>query len=97
MPFFKKYNNKKVAIIGYTDNTGEKFYNLSLSLKRAKAVYEYLITRGVAKERLSFKGKGELDPVASNDTEEGQAANRRVEFVMEDTQEEKEDKAKRRR
>jgi len=76
---FLKANPKyKAEIQGYTDSKGSAAYNLKLSTKRAKAVYEALISLGVDKNRLSYKGYGEANPIASNDTEEGKAKNRRV-------------------
>lgn len=71
-----------IRISGYTDNVGSDKDNLVLSQKRAEAVVQYLTTHGVAAERLTAKGYGESDPVASNDTEAGRAQNRRTEFVI---------------
>jgi len=65
---------------GYTDNTGSEAYNQKLSEARAKAVRDYFIKQGIAPERVRAKGFGETDPVASNDTAEGRAMNRRVEL-----------------
>jgi len=70
-----------VLIEGHTDSTGPDDYNLALSLKRAKAVEMYMVSKGIAANRLSTKGLGESDPIASNDTKEGRAKNRRVEFI----------------
>ena len=55
---------------------------MGLSLRRAKAVEDYIVSQGVAEERMDVKGLGETDPLASNDTKEGRAENRRVEFVV---------------
>ena len=72
--------NYKVSIIGYTDSKGTKQYNKELSLRRAESVEEKLIELGLAPEKIiETKGNGDLNPVASNDTEEGRAANRRIE------------------
>jgi OOP family OmpA-OmpF porin len=71
-----------VRIEGHTDADGEDDYNLSLSDQRAKSVMAYLVEHGVAAERLSAKGYGELRPVAPNDTEDGKAKNRRVDFMI---------------
>jgi OOP family OmpA-OmpF porin len=68
----------KAEIQGYTDSKGSALYNQKLSERRAKAVYEALIKLGVSKDRLSYKGYGEANPIASNDTESGKAKNRRV-------------------
>jgi OOP family OmpA-OmpF porin len=76
---FLKANPKyKVEIQGYTDNKGSEKYNENLSRKRAKTVYNALISLGISKDRLSYKGYGESNPIASNSTEEGRAKNRRV-------------------
>ncbi|MCW3787633.1 OmpA family protein [Plebeiibacterium sediminum] len=72
----------KAKIIGYTDNVGSKDYNINLSNKRAEQVYNYLIEAGIDKTRLSHQGKGMADPVATNDTEEGRAKNRRTEMKI---------------
>ncbi|RJP69895.1 MAG: OmpA family protein [Candidatus Abyssobacteria bacterium SURF_17] len=70
----------KVEIRGHTDSAGSDAYNQTLSEKRAQAVMDYLLSKGVGADRLSAKGMGESNPVASNDTPEGRAQNRRVEF-----------------
>jgi len=72
-----------LTIMGHTDNTGTLKKNLLLSQARAKAVADYLITRGVAKRRLKWKGFGQSYPIADNATETGRAVNRRVEFQLE--------------
>ncbi|TAJ55132.1 MAG: hypothetical protein EPN60_05095 [Nevskiaceae bacterium] len=72
----------KVQVTGHTDSLGPQSYNLTLSQKRAKSVIAYLTSVGVATERLSAEGEGEFSPIASNDTEEGRAKNRRVEFKI---------------
>ncbi|SEG24277.1 OmpA family protein [Parabacteroides chinchillae] len=71
-----------IKIVGYTDNTGKVDYNQLLSEKRAKSVYDYLMLQGVSSDRMIYEGKGVHDPVASNDTPEGRALNRRVEIVI---------------
>lgn len=68
-------------IIGHTDSTGDADYNLGLSLRRAQAVSDYLVSTGVSAEKLREVGRGEEEPIASNDTAEGQAQNRRVEII----------------
>jgi outer membrane protein OmpA-like peptidoglycan-associated protein len=70
-----------VAINGYTDSIGSEAYNLKLSQRRADAVRGFLVNKGVAASRLTTKGFGKADPVASNATPEGRAQNRRVELV----------------
>lgn len=74
--------NLKVRIEGHTDSVGPEAYNMDLSLKRAEAVMNYLVSRGVEAYRMEALGKGEDYPVASNDTEEGRAHNRRIEFIV---------------
>ena len=70
----------KISITGYTDSKGTKEYNRELSLRRAESVEEKLIELGLAPEKIiETKGNGDLNPVASNDIEEGRAANRRIE------------------
>jgi len=72
----------KVAIHGHTDNVGKDEDNLLLSDNRSKSVYNYLTELGISPTRLSYKGLGETQPVATNDTEAGRAKNRRTEFVI---------------
>ncbi|MEI6408428.1 MAG: OmpA family protein [Bacteroidota bacterium] len=69
-----------IQINGHTDNVGSEASNLTLSEARAKAVYNYLIQKGIASDRLKYKGFGKSKPVTPNDTEEGRAKNRRTEF-----------------
>lgn len=69
-------------IIGHTDSVGDADYNIGLSMRRAEAVAAYLVSTGIATEKLRVLGRGETDPIASNDTKEGQAQNRRVEIVV---------------
>lgn len=76
----KKYPDTNVIVEGNTDNTGSADFNQKLSEKRAKAVADYAISLGVADFRLTTLGKGENNPVASNDTAEGRTKNRRVEI-----------------
>ncbi len=70
----------KVEIQGHTDNIGSAAYNMKLSLRRAQAVADYLISHGISPSRLTVKGYGFTRPVASNDTPEGRALNRRVQI-----------------
>jgi outer membrane protein OmpA-like peptidoglycan-associated protein len=69
----------KVAILGHTDSQGADDYNRDLSERRAATVMAWLVARGITADRLTAVGMGEAEPVASNDTPEGQAENRRVE------------------
>jgi outer membrane protein OmpA-like peptidoglycan-associated protein len=70
-----------VAINGYTYSVGSDAYNLKLSQRRAESVRDFLVKKGVAAARLTTKGHGKADPVASNETPEGRAQNRRVDLV----------------
>jgi len=70
----------RVRIEGHADSTGPADYNQGLSLRRAEAVRKYLVDRGISITRLSVDGKGEAEPLVSNDTRAGRAVNRRVEF-----------------
>ncbi|MEO8961950.1 MAG: OmpA family protein, partial [Ginsengibacter sp.] len=72
----------KILISGYTDNVGQPEDNLKLSTGRAVSVVNYLLSKGVDNSRLSFKGFGDANPVAGNDTEEGRALNRRTELSV---------------
>ena len=78
----KKNPKMKVEIEGHTDSIGTAEYNLGLSQKRADAVQDHLISEGIGAERLQAVGKGEADPLVSNELKEGRAKNRRVEFVV---------------
>ena len=72
----------KIEIGGHTDNSGTEELNKKLSENRAKSVYDYLIAKGVAAGRLSYKGYAAAKPVADNNTPEGKAKNRRTEFLV---------------
>jgi outer membrane protein OmpA-like peptidoglycan-associated protein len=78
--FIQKNAGMKVEIAGHTDNVGTTEYNKKLSQQRANAVVEYLLSNGIDKSSLIAVGYGETKPVATNDTDEGKAKNRRVEF-----------------
>ena len=79
--FLTKNQSLEISIIGHTDNRGEFHHNQELSMNRANSVFDYLVNKGIAAERLKFSGKGASDPVASNLTEDGRQENRRVEFI----------------
>jgi outer membrane protein OmpA-like peptidoglycan-associated protein len=72
---------EKVSVEGHTDNQGKPEANLKLSQRRAEAVRDYLVKKGVAPERLTAKGFGQERPIAPNNTAKGRATNRRVEFI----------------
>jgi hypothetical protein len=75
----------RIEIEGHTDDEGTELYNRDLSMKRAQAVYRYLIEHGIAAARLSYKGYGESLPVSTNETDEGRALNRRTEIKIMET------------
>jgi outer membrane protein OmpA-like peptidoglycan-associated protein len=77
-----KYPETNITVIGHTDSRGTKKYNQTLSESRANSVATYTSQNGIENNRLTAIGKGETDPIATNDTEEGSASNRRVEFVI---------------
>ncbi len=72
----------KIEVSGHTDNKGTMQANQVLSENRARSVYQYLIANGISADRLSFKGFGQTQPIASNDTEDGRSQNRRTEFKI---------------
>jgi len=78
----KAYPDKEIVIEGFTDAQGSETTNLALSQQRANAVRGYLESRGIPGDRLRAEGRGESSPIASNDTPEGRAYNRRVEIVV---------------
>lgn len=82
----KAQTDFNVEIDGNTDSTGTASYNMSLSRRRAESVRHYLIEQGVSADRLSAKGYGESNPVASNKTVSGRAMNRRVDFRVSEKQ-----------
>ena len=73
-----------IEVAGHTDSVGDAGYNEQLSQRRAEAVRDYLVSKGVAAERITAVGYGESEPIASNDTAEGRAENRRVELRIEE-------------
>jgi OOP family OmpA-OmpF porin len=78
--FLVKNTQWHVEIQGHTDSTGPKEFNDTLSRRRAESAMKYLISKGVPVARLTAVGLGSSDPVAPNDTREGRAQNRRVDF-----------------
>jgi outer membrane protein OmpA-like peptidoglycan-associated protein len=71
-----------ILVIGHTDSTGTAAHNIDLSVRRASAVKSYIVQQGVNGGRLTTEGKGETEPIASNNTVQGRAQNRRVEIVI---------------
>lgn len=78
----KRYPDTDILISGHTDDAGTEAYNISLSERRAGAVSGYLVQKSISATRLKTVGYGESDPRYTNDTDEGRANNRRVEFVI---------------
>jgi len=76
---FNKKNNLKIEINGFTDNSGSSEFNMALSKERAEAVKDYLVLKGVPASKIFTKGWGDVNPLYSNETEDGRAKNRRVE------------------
>jgi outer membrane protein OmpA-like peptidoglycan-associated protein len=76
------FGDSKLLLVGHTDNVGSDSYNLDLSQRRAAAVASYLEAHGVSYARVSTAGRGETEPVASNDTDAGRQQNRRVEIAV---------------
>ena len=74
----------KVKIVGHTSNEGKAKYNEKLSKKRAVAVLNYLVGKGISEDRMNAEGKGSTEPVAENDTDENKQKNRRIQFIITD-------------
>lgn len=79
---FKEFNKTQVLISGHTDSSGSDAYNQTLSEKRAVSVSQYFTAKGLSPARFQAVGYGETRPVADNNTEQGRAANRRVEIQI---------------
>ncbi len=75
----------EIEVIGHTDSIGTEEYNQGLSERRAATVKDYLISKDVPADRINTEGRGELEPVATNETREGRAKNRRVEITTKGT------------
>jgi outer membrane protein OmpA-like peptidoglycan-associated protein len=78
-----RYGKTTLTVVGHTDNKGTAEHNQNLSEQRALSVAQYLESKDVNPVRLATSGKGKSDPIASNDTESGRQANRRVEIYVE--------------
>lgn len=78
----QRYPGTEVLIVGHTDNVGSDAYNMGLSQRRADAARSYLVSMGVPAERIRTSGRGESEPVGSNETEAGRQQNRRVEVAI---------------
>ena len=91
----KSYPDSLIDVYGHTDSTGADAYNQTLSERRAQSVANFLVMRGVSQSRVRSQGFGEQYPVATNDTAEGRALNRRVEIKITPITKEDVDAAKR--
>ena len=91
---FNEYPDTDITIFGHTDSTGSLALNQKLSLERATSVRDYLVSRGLNKNRFEKKGMGPDEPIESNDTPQGRAKNRRVEFAITANDKMKEEAAK---
>jgi outer membrane protein OmpA-like peptidoglycan-associated protein len=78
----QQHDRTEVLILGHTDSVGSASYNQGLSERRAQSAANYVISQGVARNRVSTRGMGENDPIATNETAEGRQLNRRVEVVI---------------
>lgn len=78
----QEYNQTIIEVAGHTDSVGTDSYNQALSERRANAVGNYLMSRGIMRDRFIIVGAGESRPIASNDTDSGRAQNRRVEITL---------------
>jgi OOP family OmpA-OmpF porin len=74
----RKLNDAKITLVGHADSRGDAAYNQKLSERRAASVADYLVSKGIKASSITASGRGETSPVASNDTREGRAKNRRV-------------------
>ena len=72
----------KILVAGYTDSIGTAQHNMTLSIQRAKVVYDYLVSKGISPDRIAYKGFGAQHPLDKNDTETGRAQNRRTEIII---------------
>lgn len=77
-----EYPGTELLVVGHTDDVGSEAYNQALSERRARAAVDYLVSVGVPSERLTVAGRGEMEPVATNETDAGRQENRRVEVAI---------------
>ena len=82
LPLLRNNPELRIRIVGHTDNQGSEAYNRDLSIKRANATRRYLLSKNISGDRIKVEGRGEVEPVASNNTGSGRALNRRVEFHL---------------
>jgi outer membrane protein OmpA-like peptidoglycan-associated protein len=82
LEYLNANQSASINIIGHTDNVGDDDANMKLSVKRAKAVYDYFVENKIERERLRYEGRGEKEPIATNETSQGKTKNRRVEIQL---------------
>lgn len=75
-------SDTNLMVVGHTDSVGDADYNMGLSGRRAQSASSYLISQGISRSRIEVAGRGEIEPIADNDTEAGQQQNRRVEVAI---------------
>ncbi len=80
--YLKDHEFSNIVVVGHTDSAGDPDNNVTISRNRADFVRSYLIGNGIRPEQIEAKGLGAEEPIADNDTEDGQAANRRVEIIL---------------
>jgi outer membrane protein OmpA-like peptidoglycan-associated protein len=85
------YPETEILVVGHTDSKGSESYNMGLSKRRAESAADYLRQEGITSSRIRTEGRGETEPVATNDTEEGRQQNRRVEVAVFASEEYRED------
>lgn len=78
----ESYSDTNLLIVGHTDSVGSDQYNQDLSTRRARSAFQYLATQGVRTGRMATSGRGEMEPLASNDTDAGRQLNRRIEVAI---------------
>lgn len=78
----REYPDSEVLIVGHTDSVGNENYNMGLSERRAQSAKNFLVNQGIPSDRVRIEGRGELEPIATNDTETGRSENRRVEVAI---------------
>ncbi|MBK5002545.1 OmpA family protein [Pseudomonas sp. S31] len=82
LPRLQELGVTRIRVVGHTDSVGSDSYNQALSERRASSVAQYLISQGLAPDKVTSQGRGESEPIADNDTEEGRAHNRRVDLHL---------------
>ena len=82
LQLMEEYPNMEIEVSGHTDSKGSDSYNKTLSLNRAKAVYNWLVKQGISSKRMTYEGYGYHKPIATNDTDEGRQLNRRTEMKI---------------